>query len=75
MGVVQKVAYPDSGPVMLLSEASIKDLSGKLNKDLTAERFRPNIVIGDCEAFAEVRRVSRLSQDRKKSSCVMEAED
>uniref|UniRef100_A0A3Q3DM60 MOSC domain-containing protein n=1 Tax=Hippocampus comes TaxID=109280 RepID=A0A3Q3DM60_HIPCM len=53
-----KVAYPDSGPVMLLSEASIKDLSDKMNKDLTAERFRPNIVIGDCEAFAEVRRVS-----------------
>ncbi|XP_019727870.1 mitochondrial amidoxime-reducing component 1 [Hippocampus comes] len=48
-----KVAYPDSGPVMLLSEASIKDLSDKMNKDLTAERFRPNIVIGDCEAFAE----------------------
>ncbi|KAM9786359.1 mitochondrial amidoxime-reducing component 1 [Syngnathus typhle] len=49
----EEVAYPDCAPVMLLSEASVKHLSGKLNKDLTVERFRPNIVIGDCEAFAE----------------------
>ncbi|KAM9354348.1 mitochondrial amidoxime-reducing component 1 [Pholidichthys leucotaenia] len=49
----EQVAYPDIGPVMLLSEASVKDLSGKLDKDVTVERFRPNIVIGDCEPFAE----------------------
>nr|XP_057933540.1 mitochondrial amidoxime-reducing component 1 [Doryrhamphus excisus] len=49
----EEVAYSDSGPVMLLSESSIKDLSQKLDKDVTVERFRPNIVIGDCEAFAE----------------------
>ncbi|XP_057714579.1 mitochondrial amidoxime-reducing component 1 [Corythoichthys intestinalis] len=49
----KEVVYPDCGPVMLLSEASVKDLSGKLDKDVTVERFRPNIVIDDCEAFAE----------------------
>ena len=48
------MAYPDVGPVMLLSEASVRDLSGRLDKDVTVERFRPNIVISDCEAFDEV---------------------
>ncbi|XP_029981738.1 mitochondrial amidoxime-reducing component 1 isoform X2 [Sphaeramia orbicularis] len=48
-----EVAYPDIGPVMLLSEASVQDLSRKLDKDVTVERFRPNIIISDCEAFAE----------------------
>ncbi|XP_029315787.1 mitochondrial amidoxime-reducing component 1 isoform X2 [Cottoperca gobio] len=47
------VAYSDVGPVMLLSESSVKDLSSKLEKDVTVERFRPNIVISDCEAFEE----------------------
>lgn len=49
----EQVAYPDVGPVMLLSDASVKDLSSKLEKDVTVERFRPNIVISDCEAFDE----------------------
>ncbi|XP_036928560.1 mitochondrial amidoxime-reducing component 1 isoform X2 [Acanthopagrus latus] len=49
----EQVAYPDVGPVMLLSESSVKDLSSKLEKDVTVERFRPNIVISDCQAFEE----------------------
>ncbi|XP_034015528.1 mitochondrial amidoxime-reducing component 1 isoform X2 [Thalassophryne amazonica] len=48
-----EVAYPDIGPVMLLSEASVKDLSSKLGKEVTVERFRPNIIISDCKAFDE----------------------
>nr|XP_019961196.1 PREDICTED: mitochondrial amidoxime-reducing component 1-like isoform X2 [Paralichthys olivaceus] len=48
-----EVAYSDVGPVMLLSEASVKDLSSRLDKDVTVDRFRPNIVISDCEAFEE----------------------
>lgn len=50
---------------MLLSESSVKDLSSKLEKDVTVERFRPNIVISDCEAFEEVCRMSRLHKQRK----------
>lgn len=50
------MAYTDVGPVMLLSESSVKDLSRKLEKDVTVERFRANIVISDCEAFEEVGR-------------------
>ncbi|XP_072314113.1 mitochondrial amidoxime-reducing component 1 [Eucyclogobius newberryi] len=49
----EAVAYPDYGPVMLLSEASVKDLSSKLEEEVTAERFRPNIVISDCEPYDE----------------------
>ncbi|XP_068194922.1 mitochondrial amidoxime-reducing component 1 [Antennarius striatus] len=48
-----EVAYPDCGPVMLLSEPSVQDLSSRLENDVTVERFRPNIVISDCEAFDE----------------------
>lgn len=51
---LHQVAYPDVAPVMLLSESSIQDLSSRLEKDVTVERFRPNIVISDCEAFQEV---------------------
>lgn len=49
----EKVAYPDYAPVMLLSEASVKDLSSKVDKDMTVERFRPNIIVSDCEPFEE----------------------
>uniref|UniRef100_A0A1A8GNT1 MOSC domain-containing protein n=1 Tax=Nothobranchius korthausae TaxID=1143690 RepID=A0A1A8GNT1_9TELE len=49
----QEVVYPDVAPVMLLSEASVKDLSSRLEQDVTVERFRPSIVISDCEAYDE----------------------
>ncbi|XP_031436493.1 mitochondrial amidoxime-reducing component 1 [Clupea harengus] len=49
----EEVAYPDTAAVMLLSEASVKDLSSRLDKDVTVSRFRPNIVVSDCEAFGE----------------------
>lgn len=52
--LTEQVAYPDVGPVLLLSEASVDDLNSRLEKDVTAERFRPNIIIGDCQAFEEV---------------------
>ncbi|KAK1894696.1 Mitochondrial amidoxime-reducing component 1 [Dissostichus eleginoides] len=48
-----EVAYSDEAPVMLLSEASVQDLSSRLEEDVTVKRFRPSIVISDCEAFAE----------------------
>lgn len=48
-----KVAYPDVCPVMLLSEPSVKDLSNKLDSAVTVARFRPSVVVSDCEAFDE----------------------
>lgn len=53
---MQELAYTDIGPVMLLSESSVKDLSSKLEHEVTVEQFRPSIVVSDCEAFDEVRR-------------------
>ncbi|XP_017267601.1 mitochondrial amidoxime-reducing component 1 [Kryptolebias marmoratus] len=49
----EEVVYPDIAPVMLLSEPSVKDLSSKLEQEVTVERFRPSIVISDCEPFDE----------------------
>ncbi|XP_028981532.2 mitochondrial amidoxime-reducing component 1-like isoform X1 [Esox lucius] len=49
----EKVVYPDMGPVMLLSEASVNDLSSRLEKAVTVAQFRPSIVVSGCEAFEE----------------------
>lgn len=48
-----EVAYPDVSPIMLLSEASVKDLSSRLDYDVTVNQFRPSIVVTGCEAFDE----------------------
>uniref|UniRef100_A0A672NA28 Mitochondrial amidoxime-reducing component 1-like n=1 Tax=Sinocyclocheilus grahami TaxID=75366 RepID=A0A672NA28_SINGR len=49
----EKVAYPDAAPIMLMSEASVRDLNTRLNKDVSVFQFRPSIVVNDCEAFTE----------------------
>ncbi|XP_058525179.1 mitochondrial amidoxime reducing component 2 [Ochotona princeps] len=48
-----QVAYPDSSPLMILSEASLADLNTRLEKKIKMEQFRPNIVVKGCEAFEE----------------------
>ncbi|XP_068436474.1 mitochondrial amidoxime-reducing component 1 [Clinocottus analis] len=50
---IKDVVYSDMAVVMLLSESSVKDLNSKLDEEVTVERFRPNIVISDCDAFDE----------------------
>jgi uncharacterized protein len=47
------VSFADAYPFMVLSEASLADLNSRLDVPITIERFRPNIVIGDSEPFAE----------------------
>ncbi|XP_065144719.1 mitochondrial amidoxime-reducing component 1 [Paramisgurnus dabryanus] len=49
----EKVAYPDAAPIMLMSEASVRDLNSRLDRDVTVAQFRPSIVVSDCEAFTE----------------------
>ncbi|KAJ7988811.1 hypothetical protein DPEC_G00313070 [Dallia pectoralis] len=49
----EKVAYPDMAPIMLLSEASVNDLSSRLENGVNVARFRPSIVVSGCEAFEE----------------------
>ncbi|KAK1793584.1 hypothetical protein P4O66_011949 [Electrophorus voltai] len=50
-----QVAYPDAAPVMLMSKASVQDLGNRLDCDFSVYQFRPSIVVGDCEPFAEAR--------------------
>jgi uncharacterized protein YcbX len=47
------LSFVDAYPVLLISEASLADLNGRLADPITMERFRPNIVVGGTTAFAE----------------------
>jgi len=48
-----KTAYADLTPYMLMAEASVEDLNKKLELPVGMRNFRPNIVIGDSEPYAE----------------------
>ncbi len=48
-----QVGLADGFPFLLISEASLADLNARLERPLPMNRFRPNLVIGGCEAFAE----------------------
>ncbi|MBX2872123.1 MAG: MOSC domain-containing protein [Saprospiraceae bacterium] len=45
--------YADQCPILLVSEASMDDLNGKLDEAIDHRHFRPNIVISGNAAFAE----------------------
>lgn len=47
--------FADGYPILIISEASLQDLNSKLDasRPLPMNRFRPNIVVKDCESFAE----------------------
>ena len=47
------VAFADGYPLLLIGQASLDDLSGKVGRELDMLRFRPNLVIEGSEAFAE----------------------
>ncbi len=47
------VSYADSAPLLLVSEASLADLNTKIKDPVRMERFRPNIIVKGCAAFAE----------------------
>jgi uncharacterized protein len=46
-------AFSDGFPVLLTSQASLNDLNSKLAKSVPMSRFRPNLVVTGCDAFAE----------------------
>lgn len=48
-----KTAFSDGFPLLLISQASLDDLNQRMDKPLAMNRFRPNIVIQGCTAFAE----------------------
>jgi len=47
------IAFSDAYPVHLVNTASINDLNRKLNTPISDNRFRPNIIISNAEAYEE----------------------
>jgi uncharacterized protein len=45
--------FADAFPVLIISSASLADLNARLAKPLPMERFRPNLVLDGCAAYAE----------------------
>ena len=48
-------SFSDGYPLLIISEASLDDLNSRLMEALPMNRFRPNIVLGNTEAFEEDR--------------------
>ncbi len=48
-----QVGFADGYPFLLLSRASLEDLSTRVGRPLDMLRFRPNLVVDGCEAYAE----------------------
>lgn len=47
------VGFADSHPFLLISQASLDELNSRLEAPVPMNRFRPNIVVAGCDAFAE----------------------
>ncbi|MGF1538535.1 MAG: MOSC domain-containing protein [Elainellaceae cyanobacterium] len=47
------VSFADAYPFLLISEASLADLNHRLAVPIPMNRFRPNLVVQNCDAFAE----------------------
>ena len=45
--------FPDGYPLLVLSEASIADLSERVGRDLPVRRFRPNLLLGGITPYGE----------------------
>lgn len=48
-----RVGFADGFPFLLVSQASLEDLSAKLERKVPVDRFRPNLVVGGCDPFEE----------------------
>lgn len=48
-----RVSFADAYPLLLISEASLEDLNGRLDDAVSMRRFRPNIVVAGCGAYDE----------------------
>lgn len=47
------VGFADGFPLMLISQPSLDAINSRLEEPIIMARFRPNIVVEGCEAFAE----------------------
>ena len=48
-----RVSFVDGYPVLVVSEASVREVSGRVGRDIPVERFRPNIVVTSDDAHEE----------------------
>ncbi len=48
-----QVGFADGFPFLLISQASLDDLNERLQAPIPMQRFRPNLVVSGCRAFAE----------------------
>lgn len=48
-----QVGFADGFPFLLISQASLDDLNGRLEQPVGMRRFRPNLVVAGCEPYAE----------------------
>ncbi|MEO0540293.1 MAG: MOSC N-terminal beta barrel domain-containing protein [Cyanobacteria bacterium P01_A01_bin.105] len=53
LGTDKLVSFADAYPFLLISDASLADLNSRLSEPVPMNRFRPNLVVSGCEAFAE----------------------
>jgi uncharacterized protein YcbX len=49
----ETVSFADAFPLLLISQASLDDLNSRLSRPVPMDRFRPNLVVQGCEAYAE----------------------
>jgi uncharacterized protein YcbX len=52
-GPADQVAYSDGFPFLIISENSLSALNREMRLELPMSRFRPNLVISGCPAYAE----------------------
>jgi uncharacterized protein YcbX len=50
-----QVDFADGFPFLLISQASLDDLNGRLAEPVDVRRFRPNLVVDGCEPYEEDR--------------------
>jgi uncharacterized protein YcbX/ferredoxin len=48
-----QLAFADGYPLLLISQASLDDLNKRCPTAITMNQFRPNLVVENCDAFAE----------------------
>lgn len=49
----RRIAFSDAVPFLLISEGSLDELNKRLDSPVPMNRFRPNIVVGGVEPYAE----------------------
>lgn len=49
----ETVSFADGFPLLLVSQASLDDLNGRLDRPVPMNRFRPNLVVQGCTPHAE----------------------